>query len=132
MAGVAKKIGGRDRLSGGSRSFSGAVAATGNSRGFRLESAFFQAAPEFAAPGGAIRADLIGPGTILVRVNTERQDNEAGDPIIGAWLSFLDQDIKSNPGRLAPFAEVELAALAKLVENVAVTDDYELPGDVTF
>lgn len=132
MARIAKKAGGRIRPGAGLRSFSGSLAATGNSRGFRLEMAFFKAAPEFSVPGGTIRADLIGPGTILVRVDTPRQDEAPGDPIIGAWLSFIDRDIQTNPDHLMPFAERELAALERLVENVVVDDDYQLPDGVTF
>lgn len=132
LAVVAKKAGGNSRPGAGLRSFSGSLATTGNSRGFRLETAFFKAAPEFSVPGGSIRADLIGPGTILVRVDTARRDEEPGDPIIGAWLSFIDRDIQTNPDHLVPFAERELSVLEKLVENVVVDDDYQLPDDVTF
>ena len=132
MAVAAKKIGGNDHPIADPRGFSGSLATTGNSRGFRLESGFFRAAPEFSVPGTTIRADLIGPGTILVRVDTPWPDKESDDPIIGAWLSFIDRDIQTNPGRLVPFAEGELTVLETLVETVAVDDDYQLPGDVTF
>ena len=130
---VAKSVDTRGRTDSGSlRSFSGSVATTGNSRGLRLETAFFRAAPEFSTAGSAIRADLIGPGTFLVRIDAAQQQQEATDPVIGAWLSFIDEDIRSNPGRLVSFKEEELSALERLVTNVSVDDDYELPEDVTF
>ena len=130
VASVVKKAAGKPSLDVGLRSFSGSVATTGNSRGLRLEKAFFKAAPEFASAGSAIRADLIGPGTILVRIDAPQQ--EAEDPVIGAWLSFMDRDMQSNPGRLVPLQEGELTALETLVEGVSADDDFELPKDVSF
>lgn len=131
MAAVAKKAGQGSRVGGGSRSFSGSRAASGNSAGFRVERAFFKAAPEFDA-AGAVRVDLIGPGKALLSVDPPRPAEEEGDPVIGAWLSFIEADIAANPGRLRPFAERELAALEKLVEGVVVRDDDVIPDDVTF
>ncbi len=132
MATAAKKAGhgGRGRAGDGPRSFSGSRATAGNSAGFRVEKAFFKAAPEFDAPG-AVRVDLIGPGKALLSVEPPRPAEE-GDPVIGAWLSFIEADIATNPGRLRPFAEEGLAALEKLVEGVVVRDDDVIPDDVTF
>ena len=113
------------------RGFSGSVAKTGNSRGLRLEKAFFQAAPEFGKIGSAVQADLIGPGTFIVRVKADAPPAEDSDPIIGAWLSFLDQDMRSNPSSLAPFSVPEMEALERLVQYVTVDDDEDLPNDVT-
>ena len=129
MAGLAKNS---DRPVGGPRGFSGSVATTGNSRGLRLEKAFFQAAPEFGTVGAAIRADLIGPGTILIRVDAAKPATDEHDPIIGAWLSFIDADIRANPGRLVPLGETHLTTLEKLMEGVQATDEDVIPDDVTF
>lgn len=118
------------RTSGASCGFSGFVATTGNSRGLRLEKAFFQAVPEFGTTGRAIRTDLIGPGAVLIRVDAPPREKE-DDPIIGAWLSFLDAVVRSDPSHLSPFQESELTALEALVEGVAVSDDDVLPEDVT-
>jgi hypothetical protein len=85
-----KKSGGYAVPDVGLHSFSGFVATTRNSRGLRLEKAFLKAAPEPAAAGSAIRADLIGPGALLVRIDTS--PSEAEDPVIGAWLSLMDRD----------------------------------------
>lgn len=116
---------------GAARSFSGSVATTGNSRGLRLEKAFFKAAPEFGTTGSAIRADLIGPGTVLIRVAGPPAESEE-DPVIGAWLSFLDAEMRAHPERLAPFQESELTKLEALVAGVVVNDEDSLPEDVTF
>ncbi len=113
------------------KSFSGSVATTGNSRGLRLEKAFFKAAPEFGTTGSPIRADVIGPGTVLIRVDAPPPE-AAGDPVIGAWLSFLDAEMRSHPEHLTPFRETELTALETLVAGVSVNDEDVLPEDVTF
>jgi len=127
---VAKKLKRRGRASGGPRRFSAARAAAGNSSGIRIEKAFFRAAPEFET-ANAVTVDLIGPGRALISVDPMLEGTE-GDPVIGAWLSFIERDIKENPGRLAPFSERELTALEKLVEDVVVSDSEVLPEDVTF
>ena len=114
-----------------SRSFSGSVGTSGNSRSFRLEKEFFNAAPEFATLGSSIRADIIGPGTFIVRIDTPAP-NENIDPVIGAWLSFIDKDIASNPTQLTGLGRAQVAELARLVSDVLVDDSYELPDDVTF
>lgn len=131
MGKPAKTVAGKGR-SGGARSFSGSTATAGNSRAMRFETAFYKAAPEFYQPGSAIRADVIGPGTVLVRLDAAAPETEAADPVIGAWLSFIDGDIQSTPGRLAPFTEEEAAGLETLVEGVVVEDGYVLPEDVGF
>ncbi len=130
MAKPAKTVAGKGR--GGMGSFSGSTATAGNSRAMRFETAFYKAAPEFSQPGNAIRADVIGPGTVLVRLDAAIPEVGAVDPVIGAWLSFIDGDIRSTPGRLAPFTEEEVAGLERLVEDVVVEDGYVLPEDVAF
>jgi antitoxin PrlF len=126
-----RKVATIDRLGGDARSFSGSVATTGNSRGLRLEKAFFKAAPEFGTTGSAIRADLIGPGTVLIRVDAPLPE-ASGDPVIGAWLSFLDAEMRTHPERLTAFQKSEVAALERLVAGVDVKDEETLPDDVTF
>ena len=131
MAKPARTVADKGR-GGGVRSFSGSTATAGNSRAMRFEAAFYKAAPEFHQPGSAIRADVIGPGTVLVRLDAAAPEENAVDPVIGAWLSFIDGDIGSNPGRLAPLTEGEAAGLEALVEGVEVEDGYVLPEDVAF
>ena len=96
-----------------------------------MEKAFFNAAPEFATLGSSIRADIIGPGTFIVRIDTPAAD-EAIDPVIGAWLSFIDKDIAANPAQLTAFTQAQVAELEGMVGGVLVDDSHELPDDVTF
>lgn len=97
-----------------------------------MEKAFFQAAPEFATTGSPIRADLIGPGTVLIGSDTKPVAQDETDPIIGAWLSFIDADIAANPDRLLPLSETYLTVLEKLVDGVTVSNDDIIPDDATF
>ena len=113
------------------RGFSGSLGMAGNSRSFRVEKAFFNAAPEFSTLGSAIRVDIIGPGTFIVRIDAPAPE-EIADPIIGAWLSFIDGDIASDPGQLVALTGPEMTELERLVGNVVVDDSHELPDDVTF
>ena len=79
MAGASKTT----ARSGDPRSFTGTIATTGNSRGLRLEKAFFKAAPEFGTTGSAIQADLIGPGTVLISVDAPSPE-AVGEQVIEA------------------------------------------------
>jgi hypothetical protein len=132
MAPVTRKANAAGRAKGiAQRGFSGSLGMAGNSRSFRVEKEFFNAAPEFSTLGSAIRVDIIGPGTFIVRIDTPAPE-ETADPIIGAWLSFIDGDISSNPGQLVAFTGPEVSELERLVKNVVVDDSHELPEDVTF
>lgn len=111
-------------------SFTGSMGRAGNSRAFRIEAAFFKAAPEFAAAERKIRVDLIGPGKALVSVEVEPAAGD--DPVIGAWLSFLARDMRDNPQRMTSLSEAEATALEDLVKGVEVRDDETIPDDVTF
>jgi hypothetical protein len=111
-------------------SFTGSMGRAGNSRAFRVEAAFFKAAPEFAAAEKKIRVDLIGPGKALVSVDVEPAAGD--DPVIGAWLSFLARDMRDNPQRMTSLSEAEATALEDLVKGVEVRDDETIPDDVTF
>jgi antitoxin PrlF len=111
-------------------SFTGSMGRAGNSRAFRIEAAFFKAAPEFAAAEKKVRVDLIGPGKALVSVDVEPAAGE--DPVIGAWLSFLARDMQDNPQRMTSLSEAEAATLEELVKGVKVRDDETIPDDVTF
>jgi hypothetical protein len=122
---VTRKLG-----EGGRSRFTGSGATTGNSRGFRIESAFFKAAPEFGV-ARSVRLDLIGPGRALLSVDVPAPE-AAGDPLVGAWLAFVAQDVTANPDRLAGFPEPALSALETLVAGVTVNNDEAIPDDVTF
>jgi antitoxin PrlF len=113
-------------------SFTGAVTTTGRSEALRLEKSFFRANPEFRQRA-KVRAHVIGPGHVLVTVDdTPASADEAVDPVVTAYLAFLERDMAEHPERLTPFSLEELEGLAALLEGVSATDDDRLPEDVTF
>ena len=114
--------------------FSGAITTTGRSEAIRLDKALFKAHPEFRQRA-KVRAHVLGPGHLLV---TLADDGDAGgsddveqDPVVSAYLAFLEQDMVAHPERLAPLTEDELTRLRRLTEGVEVRDDDVIPDDVT-
>ena len=115
-------------------SFGGAITTTGHSGALRLEKSFFQAHPEFRLKA-KLRVHHIGPGQLLVSVEDEPKATaaeEAHDPIVSAYLAFLEKDMAANPGSLSPFTGAELDKLTDLLKDVSVSDEDVLPADVTF
>jgi len=80
--------------------YAGKKAKTGNSLGFRFDKSLFKSHPEF----NEVRAHVIGPGAMLVTAvapkRSRSHNNE--DPILGAFLSFLAQDIMNSPETVVP------------------------------
>lgn len=108
-----------------------ATAATvGNSRGFRVDAAFFKAHPEFAT--GDYQVDVIAPGRMLVQTEPRTPDAEP-DPVFNAFLGFMEREMASHPERIVPLTVAEHRKAAELVEGVVVDpealfdDDFEMP-----
>jgi len=113
-------------------SFEGSVTTTGRSEAVRLEKAFFRAHPEFRQKA-RVRAQAIGEGHVLVSVAEPMiSTSEEVDPVVSAYLSFLEADMVAHPERLSPFSSADLATARELVRDVVVADDEALPDDVTF
>ena len=65
----------------------------------------------------------------LVVVEKGRAENE-DDPVVAAWLDFLERDLLAKPGRLAPLDAALLAEADALVAEVDVDLDAPLaPAD---
>ncbi|MDV2985836.1 UNVERIFIED_CONTAM: type II toxin-antitoxin system PrlF family antitoxin [Methylobacteriaceae bacterium AG10] len=114
-------------------SFKGSITTTGRSEALRLDKALFKAHPEFRQKA-KIRAHVLGPGTMLVTLDPDEPVPESAtgqDPVVAAYLAFLERDMAAHPERLHPFTESDLARLASLTDGVSVSDDEVLPDDVT-
>ena len=74
---------------------------------------------------------IIGPGKALVTVEQSDTETEE-DPLIDAWLGFLTRDSIEHPEHLHLVGEQEALRLQQLVEGITVSDDEEIPTDVTF
>jgi antitoxin PrlF len=110
-------------------SFRGALTTSGNSHAIRFEAALAKAAPEFAAKSGDVRIELLGAGAALVLLNEAPPAGD--DPMVEAWLRFIERDVIQHPERLHAVTEAEAQDLERLVEGVVVRDDETLPDDVT-
>jgi antitoxin PrlF len=111
--------------------FTGSVTTTGRSEAIRLEKALFKAHPEFRQKA-KVRADVIGYGTIIISVvDEDAAQGDEDDPIVEAFLSFLERDIEEHPERVGRLSETRIAEAVSLTENVAADDDEEIAGDVT-
>ena len=102
------------------QSFSGKSTSIGNSNGFRFDAALFKANPEFF---GEVRGTVLAPGQMLVSVvptgeqALELQDEE-GNPVMQAFLSFLAGQMAAHPELIEPVTEAQMAHIAALIEGV--------------
>jgi hypothetical protein len=116
-----------------------APAKIGNSRGYRVDAALFQAHPEMQ--GGNLEATYLGPSTVLlhrpllgVKKGMATTTTEEVDPVIAAYLAWTERTMIAQPGLLRPLSAQEFALAEALVGNVEVDlendrlpDDFELP-----
>ncbi|MBV8751936.1 MAG: type II toxin-antitoxin system PrlF family antitoxin [Hyphomicrobiales bacterium] len=111
-------------------SYAGTITTTGKSQAIRLEKALFRSHPEFRQKT-KVQAHVIGPGTMLVSVTDPDETESAEDPVIAAFLSFLDREIEHAPERIKPLSATRIEEARSLTKDVEVSDDESLPDDVT-
>lgn len=106
-------------------SYTGKISTSGNSDAIRLDKNLFKQHPEFKQQA-KVRANVIAPGTMLLQIinNSETEDN--GDPIIEAFLAFLEQDMLKNPASITPVSASQMEEIEKLTTGVSVTDDDDM------
>ena len=102
------------------QSFSGKSTSIGNSNGFRFDAALFKANPEFF---GEVRATVLAPGQMLVSVvpmdeQPPALQDEESNPVMQAFLSFLEGQMKAHPDLIEPLSAAQMAHIAALVEGV--------------
>lgn len=102
--------------------YKGRFTKVGNSKSYAFESALFRSHPEFDAHN--VEADVIGPGVLLVRAIDVDEDAEPGhDPVLGAFLAFIERDMIENPASIQPLSSDLLARAERLVEGMEVDLD---------
>jgi hypothetical protein len=106
--------------------YTGRATRTGNSKAIRLESALFTSHPEFAQ--GDMEADVIAPGCLLIRTRAEGND-ESQDPVFGAYLAFLEEQITKHPELLQPLTTEDVAGLDELLDGVVYDKEEALDGE---
>lgn len=111
------------------RAYKGKVTTTGSSKAVRLGKQFFVDHPEFEV-SAHVMVRSVSPGYVLMAVDAPRTVGEKTDdldPIVGAFLSFMETDLKANPHKVQP---LDLSRVAALVEGVEpLRDDEDLPAD---
>jgi antitoxin PrlF len=110
--------------------YTGVVTTSGNSEAIRLEKSLFRAHPEFGRNHN-VRAVVIAPGQMLISLSEEAAVSMGEDPVLGAFLAFLEKDMTLNAERLQPLQSGPLARAAALTEGIAVGDDEIFPDDFT-
>jgi antitoxin PrlF len=112
--------------------FTGSITTTGKSEAIRLDKALFRLHPEFRQKA-KVRAQVIAPGHALISVVEEgTPELEDEDPVVTAFLAFLERDMKTHPRRIAGLSKRSIDHASRLTKGVKVTDDERLPDDVSF
>lgn len=112
--------------------FSGSITTTGKSEAIRLDKALFRLHPEFKQKA-KVRAHVIAPGRALISIVEDgAPDVEEEDPLVLAFLAFLEQDMKTHPKLIVGLRKRSIDRARRLTKGVKVTDDEQLPEDVSF
>lgn len=100
--------------------YGGKVTPVGNSKGIRLDAAFFKAHPEF---NGEVRATVLADGQVLLSAKSAARrssKNDEADPVMLGFLHFLDKQMAEHPELIEPVDRAQLARIGKLVKGVDV------------
>jgi len=103
-------------------SYKGKITTSGTSEAIRLEKALFRQHPEFRQ-SVEVRADIIGPGKLLISVLDSSNIDQDDDPIVGAFLSFLESDMSKNAAAITPLNADTINRAKALTAGITVTDD---------
>src|SRR6266849_8906051 len=101
--------------------FTGSITTTGKSEAIRLDKALFRLHPEFRQKA-KVRAQVIAPGHALISVVEEgTPDLEEEDPVVTAFLAFLEKDMKTQPKRIVGLSKRAIVRATRLTKGVKVT-----------
>ncbi|WP_207460776.1 type II toxin-antitoxin system PrlF family antitoxin [Azospirillum sp. SYSU D00513] len=111
--------------------YKGSITTTGSSEAIRFDKGLFRQNPEFRQKA-SVEAHVIGPGTLLVHVVDEAPAEEIReDPVVTAFLAFLEQDAIAHPERITPLSASRIERAIELTRGVTVSDEDVIPDDVT-
>jgi len=98
--------------------YAGKVTPVGNSKGIRIDAAFFRAHPEF---DGEVSATVLAEGEVLLsaaRRGTSARSVRGEDPVVLGFLRFLESQMTLRPDRIVAADGAQLARIGKLVRGV--------------
>lgn len=101
-----------------SEQYSGKVTPVGNSKGIRIDAAFFKAHPEFT---GEVRATVLTDGQVLLSASnpvSRGPKKDEIDPVMQGFLSFIERQMAEHPELIEPVDRDQLARIGKLVEGI--------------
>ena len=97
--------------------YKGRITQSGNSKSLRLEAGFFKADSSFSM-GSDIVAEYLGEGVAIVKSIKPDRSHDSIDPVMTAFLAFLEKDMAENPQSIQPLTSKELDELDDLVQGV--------------
>lgn len=80
--------------------YKGKITTSGTSEAIRIEKDLFRQHPEFKRHA-SVEAHVIGPGQLLISVENPEIESQS-DPVMNAFLSFLEGDLARNPQAVSP------------------------------
>lgn len=105
--------------------YRGRATRSGNSKAIAFEAALYRTHPEFES--GRFKADYIGPGTLLIRAASDTKDDPSEqDPVLAAFLAFLEHDMGKHPERIQPLPPELIARAENLVGHIEVDWDEDM------
>jgi antitoxin PrlF len=111
--------------------FTGSITTTGKSEAIRLDKALFRLHPEFRQKA-KVRAQVIAPGHALISVVDEGDaEIEEVDPVLTAFLSVLEKDMKTHPKRIRALSKRSISRATRLTKGVKITGE-RLPDNISF
>lgn len=103
--------------------YRGAITTTGSSEAIRLDKGLFRQNPEFRQKA-KVEAHVIGRGILLVQlVDEPAQDEQDEDPMVAAFLAFVDRSVEENPGMIKPTTQTEFEEVDDLLKGIVIADD---------
>jgi antitoxin PrlF len=67
----------------------------------------------------------------MIRTGEEATTESEDNPVMAAFLSFLDRDISQTPDRVKPLSATRIEEARALTKGVKVRDDEPIPDDRT-
>ena len=103
-------------------SYKGKITTVGTSEAIRLEKDLFKQHPEFKQ-SAEVKATVIGPGKILISLVDKVSSCNEDDPVVGAFLSFIERDMIENPDLISNLDATVIEKAKTLTAGIAVNDE---------